>query len=306
MTRFRSNLGMLLLACLLSLGMASAATPADASPPVDETTRESRDAVDRTGTPTPGSAPAPVEEPPAPIERAGPDASGDATGTSGPVASTLDAVPIPWVLSAGLLGAAAAIVSRDPRETGRGARASDRRAGDDTDPDANPDPARNGEEADDASAPVEMPDPGLDGLLCLGRRALDRGDLETAIGWFETAIAVDARLQAAHFCVGLCLDEMGRLEEAVDVLRQAHELAPEDPMTRYALASALARLGEGAEAIDLLGPLVRRSEMFADAMREDAEFDALRDHPRFLALTGELEPGPSWEPRDPDGPATGA
>lgn len=285
---FRANFGMLLLASLLSLGMAGAASPADPSATTHETIRSTDEGDERARGP-PSSPPGDRAEIPT-IEVGGrePTPPTVSAGSQGPLASSVDAVPIPWVLSSGLLGAAAVIVHR--RRSGRTEPAKG--APTETDPDGDP----------TGPAPAEIPEPGTDGLLCLGREALDRGDLEAAIGWFETAIAVDSELEAAHFCMGLCLDELGRVEAAADVLGHAHELAPSDPMTRYALASALARTGRPAEAIALLGPLVRRSETFAELLREDAEFDALRDDPRFLALTGELDLDPRPGSASPDDP----
>lgn len=282
---FRSNLGMLLLASLLSLGMAGAASPVDPSAAVHETIRSADESLERSRDTGSSSSRDRVEVPAIGAGSGEPTLSTGWAGSQGPVASSIDAVPIPWVLSGGLVGAAAVIVHRSRFGT--------------TEPDGGTSADADLEGAP-APAPVELPEPGAGGLLSLGREALDQGDLEAAIGWFETAIAVDSELEAAHFCIGLCLDELGRVEAAADVLEDAHELAPGDPMTRYALASALARTGRTAEAVDLLEPLVRRSEAFARLLRGDAEFDALRDHPRFLALTGELEldPHPGLDDRD--------
>lgn len=285
---FRANLGMLLLASLLSLGMAGAASPADPSATTHETIRSTDEADEQPRGPPPST---PGDRAEVPAIEAGdrePTPSTVSAGSQGPLASSIDAVPIPWVLSSGLLGAAAVIVHRSRSGTTEPAKGTPAEADPDGDPAGPP--------------PAEIPEPGTDGLLRLGRAALDRGDLEAAIGWFETAIAVDSELEAAHFCMGLCLDELGRVEVAADVLGDAHGLAPGDPMTRYALASALARTGRPAEAIGLLGPLVRRSKAFAQILREDAEFDALRDDPRFLALTGELDLDPRPGSGGPDDP----
>lgn len=285
---FRANLGMLLLASLLSLGMAGAASPADPSATTHETIRSTDEGDERPGGPPPSPPADRTEAPAIEVGDREPTPSTVSADSQGPLASSVDAVPIPWVLSSGLLGAAAVIVHR--RRSGATEPATGAPA--ETDPDGDP----------TAPAPAKIPEPGTDGLLRLGRVALDRGDLEAAIGWFETATAVDSDLEAAHFCIGLCLDELGRVEAAADVLGHAHELAPGDPMTRYALASALARTGREAEAIGLLGPLVRRSEAFTELLREDAEFDALRDDPRFLALTGELDLDPHPGSGAPDDP----
>lgn len=143
-------------------------------------------------------------------------------------------------------------------------------------------------EAEAEPSTAQLPEPGLEGVLLLGQRALDQGDLEAAVGWFETAIAISPKEQAAHFCMGLCLDELGRLEEAADALDNAIELAPRDPLARYAQAGALAQLGRTGDALEHARRLARDSPGFREAMAEDEAFERLRDHPRFLALIGEL------------------
>lgn len=146
----------------------------------------------------------------------------------------------------------------------------------------------NKEEPEDEAAPMFQPQPGLEGLLMLGKNALDHGDNDAAIGWFETAIALKPNLQAAHFCLGLCLDDAGHLDQAQDALDNAHELEPNDPLARYALASIHARQGATRQALHHVHHVAQALPALAATMLEDDEFTALHDHPRFLALLGEL------------------
>lgn len=124
--------------------------------------------------------------------------------------------------------------------------------------------------------------------MLLGQEAIDRGDLEAAVGWFETAVAIKPDLSPAHFCMGVCLDELDRLVQAAQAHRHARELEPRDPITRYQLASVLARRDRPSEAIDEVRTLVKENPGIADQLREDPDFDRLGDHPRFLALVGDL------------------
>lgn len=133
-----------------------------------------------------------------------------------------------------------------------------------------------------------QPQPGLEGLLMLGKNAVDHGDTDAAIGWFETAIALKPDLQAAHFCMGLCLDDAGHLDQAQDALANAHTLNPNDPLTRYAHASVLARQGATQQALHHVHRIAQDLPALTETMLEDDEFAPLHDHPRFLALLGEL------------------
>lgn len=144
------------------------------------------------------------------------------------------------------------------------------------------------EETEDEEAPMFQPQPGLEGVLMLGKSALDHGDNDAAIGWFETAIALKPNLQAAHFCLGLCLDDAGHLDQAQDALDNAHELEPNDPLARYALASIHARQGATRQALHHVHHVAQALPALAATMLEDGEFTTLHDHPRFLALLGEL------------------
>jgi hypothetical protein len=128
---------------------------------------------------------------------------------------------------------------------------------------------------------------GIVGVITAGQQALDEGEIEAAIGWFETAIELAPGLQVARFCLGLCLDEQGRLGDAERELRQARKLE-DDPMAAYAHASVLARLGRCSQALDALERLAPRVPELRDRLREDDEMANLRDHPRFLGLLGEL------------------
>lgn len=177
----------------------------------------------------------------------------------------------PLLLGAGL-GAIAMVTLRQPRTQ---------------DPESPPErtsPA----EAKEPSSQAPTVTPGIDGILLLGQNALDEGDIEDAIGWFETALAIKGDLQAAHFCLGLCLDDQGRLDEAADALDNAHGLTPEDPLTRYAYASVLARQGDTQQALKHAAYLADQHPALADTMLEDDEFAPLHDHPRLLALLGRL------------------
>lgn len=143
------------------------------------------------------------------------------------------------------------------------------------------------EEPEASTGEATATEGGVVGVITAGQEALDNGDVEAAVGWFETALELAPNLQVAHFCLGLCLDELGRLEEAERRLRAARELE-DDPMSAYAHASVLARLGRTREAVEVLERLTSRVPDLREQIREDDELANLRDHPRFLALLGEL------------------
>lgn len=214
---------------------------------------------------------------------AGPGAP--SVGTSGSsLAPTATELAASWLVPGIAIGALGAIFTLKLR--GRDATEPDDEA---SGPSDTPEPSEKDAAPEPSSAAVpDAPVAGIDGVLLLGQDALDRGDLDQAVGWFETAIAIKPDLQAAHFCMGLCLDELGRLEEAEEALSNACDLQPGDPLAAYQHASVLARLGRTDAALGHVARLTQRLPDVAERLADDEDFACLMDHPRFLALIGGL------------------
>jgi tetratricopeptide (TPR) repeat protein len=94
---------------------------------------------------------------------------------------------------------------------------------------------------------------------------------EEAVAEFVAALLIDPLDAAAHAGIGRIRLQTGRDADAVDALRRATDLAPTDSEARYALASALERLGRSKEA----------AEHFARV--EQAQRQALADQRRELS-----------------------
>ncbi len=194
-----------------------------------------------------------------------------------------DLAPLILIGLAALTGGAMATRRRPERSTGHAPSPSIPAAGpsEATEPPERPKPSQPG--------PGTSLPPGAPALLELAQEAVGRGDHEGAIGWFETAIALQPELPVAHLCLGVCLAQLGRDEEALESLGHAAQLAPGDPVPVYHQARILARTGRSQEALGQLARVVPvlPGEM-VEALAEDEAFASLADHPRFLALTGRL------------------
>jgi TolA-binding protein len=129
---------------------------------------------------------------------------------------------------------------------------------------------------------------GVPRLLRLGKEAVDQGDLEDAVEWFETAIAAEPDLAVAHLCRGLSLDEMGDHEDAAEAFRAAAENDPGHVAARYLLSRNLAEAGQRREALVHLRQVVDHVPELGDLAREDEGFSSLQDDPRFHAALGDL------------------
>lgn len=155
-----------------------------------------------------------------------------------------------------------------------------------------------GEAADrDEAVDPDPPKPGPIGLLTLGQRALDRGDVEAAADWFHTATLADPDRQAAHFCLGLCLADLDRLHEAEDALREARRQQPGDLEAAYAHAQVLARQGRTETALHVLEGLADEMPGLADRLRSDGDWACLHGDPRWRAVADARgDPSTAGEP----------
>lgn len=129
--------------------------------------------------------------------------------------------------------------------------------------------------------------PGLDGILRLGQRALDAGKPATAEAWFATALEVDEELAIAALCRGLCHVEMDQPRRARAWLSRALDLEPGNGTARFHLARAQALDGAGREAARTLAPLVRAQPGLIEDVREDPAFEALCEDPSWLEVLDE-------------------
>jgi tetratricopeptide (TPR) repeat protein len=83
----------------------------------------------------------------------------------------------------------------------------------------------------------------------------------------------------------------GDYAKAVEILRDVADRHPETGLILYNLACAEALNGEHAAALEHLARATAVEERWQKAAREDPDFDAVRNDPRFeLAVTGQAGP----------------
>lgn len=137
-----------------------------------------------------------------------------------------------------------------------------------------------------ARTPVE--NPGVPGILLLGKQALEVGEPGLASAWFEVAIELEPRCAQAHLCLGVAFQAMGERSAAVEALQRAMDLDPGNALARLHLARCLVEATRTSEAIAALAPMTGTHREVDDALYEDPAFETLQDHPRFLSLVGRL------------------
>lgn len=122
--------------------------------------------------------------------------------------------------------------------------------------------------------------------------SLLEGEALRALGEWESALvplerAADGprgRVEAA-MGLGWCFKRLGRIADAISVLRRAIEANPDQPVLHYNLACYHSVAGDVAAAIEHLTRAITMDGRFRDLTGTERDFDAIRTDPRFVAAT---------------------
>ncbi len=120
--------------------------------------------------------------------------------------------------------------------------------------------------------------------LSLGDAEKERRTAEEAVERARRALEVNAKDPRAWILGAGSLGRLGKKEEAFKWAERSIEVSPDSSSTAYNFACLLANHGELERAIDQLERAVRlggRNKLYYE---NDADFDPLRSHPRFIRL----------------------
>jgi adenylate cyclase len=92
------------------------------------------------------------------------------------------------------------------------------------------------------------------------------------------------------------LAELGNQEEGLEWARKSYNLDPDDPYIVYGIACFHSRMGRIEEAVAYFEQAVRAGFSQIEWIRNDSDFDPIRNHPRFQATLRQLETKPSGTP----------
>lgn len=86
--------------------------------------------------------------------------------------------------------------------------------------------------------------------LNLGALLLAQSNAPAAVDLLQQAVRLDAKQEDAHRILGMALERVGRLQEAISQFRAALALKPDDSEARYALACGFVRAGDLDSAVE--------------------------------------------------------
>jgi tetratricopeptide (TPR) repeat protein len=128
-------------------------------------------------------------------------------------------------------------------------------------------------------------DPHYDRLRAtLGWALVRMGRYDEGIPELEMAVKLTPTNTAWTAQLGQVYAEAGRIDEANDILRQLTALAEKQYVSPYHMAYVLTGLGRHDEAMDWLERAYEQRAGAVYGIKGSFLFEALRTHPRFVAL----------------------
>ena len=120
----------------------------------------------------------------------------------------------------------------------------------------------------------------------LGRILLEEGRVDESLPHLQKAVAANADLPNAHYCLGSALLAKRRVAEALAEFEIAVHLQPDNPLAQFKLGSVLLELGRAGDA---LSPLQKAVDLFPLAAGGgDSLYGlAIRPDTKFTPLMGE-------------------
>jgi tetratricopeptide (TPR) repeat protein len=118
----------------------------------------------------------------------------------------------------------------------------------------------------------------------LSQESLDRLALEFEIGFFERVLAHEPHNLAALEVLGHAYTRAGEIEKGLEIDRRLAALLPRNAIVHYNLACSLSLLGRIDEALDVLRRAISLGYSDFEFLARDPDLVNVRRDARYLAL----------------------
>ena len=139
--------------------------------------------------------------------------------------------------------------------------------------------------------PEDCQAPSLLAFTCrtLGQKEKCEAAYRRTLAKVEKNLELNPDDSRALYLGATALMELGDRDKGLEWARKSYSLDPEDPYIVYGIACFHSRLGRIEEAVDYFEQAVRAGFTHLEWIKNDSDFDPLRNHPRFQAVLMELE-----------------
>jgi len=109
----------------------------------------------------------------------------------------------------------------------------------------------------------------------------NEGRWEEALPLIEEILSLDESIETSWFNYGVCLEALGRYDNAVDAFKKAYEINPYDKGIQYRIFRALALNADAKQFTKFAEIEVREDPEILDLLQEFDEFQEMVNHKWF-------------------------
>ena len=117
-----------------------------------------------------------------------------------------------------------------------------------------------------------------------------KSDPQFEIAFYESVLRRDASYTDVIELLGGLYTKQGRVADGLKMDRKLVKLQPANATAHYNLACSLALSRRRGDALRSLQQAITLGYRDFDWMRQDPDLEALKTHPRFVELLGQLKP----------------
>lgn len=148
--------------------------------------------------------------------------------------------------------------------------------------------------------PDDCQAPSLLAFTCrtLGQRERAEAAYRRSLAKVKKQLELNPDDSRAIYLGATALMELGNHAEGLKWARKSYDLDPDDPYIVYGIACFHSRIGMTEEAVAYFEQAVRAGFSHVEWIKNDSDFDQIRNHPRFQAALRDLEDRSARPPKE--------